>query len=616
MSRGARRAPRRLAVAAAALLAGALLLVAAASAQAGFKPKPSGAVPETKLFDLGVVDFDRDGRLDVFAINHTLPGAVLRNRGGWRWRDRLGQLGLSPTRAFPGMEAMFDPPPRFNKGTGLYAYLQRDTLKTPEVKKTKIQLRAVGTRVSGRVVFDPKRPYSAPTARGGRIEDTTRPDGSIVFDFSLAPGGEATIPASVLNFPVPVQTDLAAPHGLFMGSRALRAPGRSAAFELADRHGWAFADLNRDGRDDMLDVVGGMGALIDRPIYRGTVFDRVYLQEPSGRFAISPIKLDKDNCRGRDAAILDINADGRLDMFTSCEEDVAVAYIGQADGSWKREPIPGSRGAAYRWMQLDRDRRPELVVADRSVRVIARKDAGWRTLSRTPLRPWAPQRLSFEDPLVQDLAIGDFDGDGDADIFAASRKGNSLLVNRGGKLRAVKPQRRGLPGASGGASWVDTRNRGRLDLHTLPDGLYRAKGKRFKRTGRLGAKRAYVNAISNWADFDNDGRRDALFAHAAGRFAGKHEVKLRRNTGPSGRWLQVETPGGQLASEIVVRSKRLRRVGWSGESEGSHYSQGHPRTYFGLGKRAGKRAKVTVRWTSGGKTSKRVRTNRIVRLAP
>jgi hypothetical protein len=604
---------RFLGLAALPLLAVACL-AAAPGAQAGFAAKPLDPSPGTRLFDLGVVDYDSDGRLDIFAVNHALPGALLRNRGGWRWRDRIGEAGLSANAAYPGFEDMFAPPPA-SRGPGLYVFVQRDRIKLPEVRKTKIHLRADAVPIEGRLVFEPPRPHDPPSARNGTITER-RLDDRVVFEFSLQPGGEAVIPASVLNLPVPVRAELPRGAGLYMGARAVRAPGNAAAFELLDRHGWAFADIDGDGSADLLDVVGGLGNLINRPTFRGRIFDRVYLRRPGGRFVRSEIRLDKDNCRGRDAAAVDINADGLLDLFTSCEEAPAVAYMRQPDGSFRREVVPDSRGAAHRWVQLDRDRRPELVVADRSVRVLERGPGGWSRVSAAPLRPWASKRLSFEDPRVQNLAVGDFDGDGDADLFSASKRGNSLLVNRGGKLRAVKPQRKGLPRASGGASWVDVNNRGRLDLHTLPDGLYRAEGKRWRRTGRLGVGRSATNAIVNWADFDNDGRRDVLLAHGAGRFAANHRVKLRRNTGRSGRWLQVETPSGELGAEIVVRSKKRRLVGWSGDAEGSHYSQGHGRTYFGLGQRGGRRARVTVRWTGGGKTRRKVATNRIVRIAP
>src|SRR5262249_36497577 len=110
------------------------------------------------------------------------------------------------------------------------------------------------------------------------------------------------------------------------------------------------------------------------------------------------------------------------------------------------------------------------------------------------------------------LVVADFRGTGGLDVVCASETGKAAPLNGGpGRFSLVDPTSIGLPGASATASWVDYDNDGLVDLHAVPQGLFRQRRDHtFEATGLLALPpQKYMAAIVNWADFDNDGRRDA-----------------------------------------------------------------------------------------------------------
>ena len=54
--------------------------------------------------DLGVVDYEGDGDLDVFTTNHVTTQLLLANDGSGSFEDALTAAQLNQTPAFPGWE--------------------------------------------------------------------------------------------------------------------------------------------------------------------------------------------------------------------------------------------------------------------------------------------------------------------------------------------------------------------------------------------------------------------------------------------------------------------------------------------------------------------------------
>ena len=199
-------------------------------------------------------------------------------------------------------------------------------------------------------------------------------------------------------------------------------------------------------------------------------------------------------------------------------------------------------------------------------------------------------------------------------MYVSSLKGSTLLRLGNGRMRSQNPRRYGLPDASDAAAWVDADGDGRLDLHSVPGGLYRGHGAGFRQTGKLAGGGRYAHL--SWADFDNNGLREPVLARTDGEFTidsrgwwyGPHPLTRR----PHRPWLEVAVPGNWLTSRIVVKPNRgKRRIGWAGEAETSRFSQGHNRVYFTL-PRGARRADVSVRTADGTLHRVRVKRNHVV----
>ncbi|MGH1362451.1 MAG: FG-GAP-like repeat-containing protein [Calditrichia bacterium] len=123
---------------------------------------------------------------------------------------------------------------------------------------------------------------------------------------------------------------------------------------------------------------------------------------------------------------------------------------------------------------------------------------------------------------------GDYDNDGLTDVFVANinQQNNQLYRNLGnGSFESI------LSGAivndqgnSFGAAWVDYDNDGLLDLHVVndtqnPSFLYRNNGNGFDKitTGDIATDNVY-SLSSSWSDYDNDGDMDVFLANTSPNF--------------------------------------------------------------------------------------------------
>ena len=124
-------------------------------------------------------------------------------------------------------------------------------------------------------------------------------------------------------------------------------------------------------------------------------------------------------------------------------------------------------------------------------------------------------------------------------------------------------------------------------------------------------------AISNWADLDNDGARDVVIAlnenpslwrwwekpFKSPQDVFKWELLSYRNVGTDNHWLEVRLEGTSgnrqaIGASVTVVTPDGQQIMEVGSNEGSFFSQGHYRLYFGLGKEARAKA-VTIRWPDG-----------------
>lgn len=584
---------------------------AAANAR-GFVEQAGLEIPGKQLFDLGATDYDGDGFLDVFTTNHKFHSSLLHNDGGAGFTDTGGAAGFSQTAEFPGLERLRKP----EMGQqGVYLYVTDSGKdKLPGV----VHLRSQDATLGGRLIF---------TGEGLAVESSERADvdvdpgdDSSVVEFDLRPGAVVDIRVKPIDIPfsaefespppppppppVPLpipQPPLEPEVPVFVGTDAVQAASRQLLLTIRDRHGYAFVDVGGDAGLDVFAVSGGLGGSIGLPGYAGRVQDEL-LTGSGGTFAnASPNSgLIKGDCRGRAAAAVDFDADGLVDLFESCEGQRPQLYRQTSRGSFAQIASPKVVGQTYRWATIGTGSRPELLasVGRRGVQMLQLGEQGWRVLQTI--------RIDSRNGSVEQFALSDFDRDGDLDVFAVSGSGNTLLRNEGGRLRSVPVERFGIPDRSIAASFVDFDNDGDEDIHLVPQGLMRSTGAdRFRRTGQLRSGKANA-AVTSWPDLQNDGLRDVIVATGTSTFSKAKRTEVMRNDGPGGHWLEVDLVGTAgnaqaIGARVSVGSGKDRLYQWVGQNDDSHFSQGHYRTYFGLGKRSGA-DRLVVDWPDGTTT--------------
>ncbi len=609
--RGARIAGGLAALAVIVTAATVIASPVSAAAKGGFAERP---VPlhTGRLFDLGVSDYDQDGRQELFTTNHRFLGTFIESdlHGGWDGREV--PTHLSPSPLFPGFEDLLHPPKI--EAPGLYIYAQgsgrsgADPEKNPRIHIVANDIKGIpllpehasGTLKLRSPAVHVEKQQSADVTVEHRGKQT-------VIHFSVAEQGQIVI--KVIKADIPPDTFHIEGTPLlahtYVGAYKVPAPGPSFSVKLIDRHGIAWTDANRDGRLDAFIVRGGLGGgIVD---YVGALRDELLLAQPDGTFsnAYAGSGLFKGACRSRLTSSIDYDGDGLLDLFSSCKHATPKLYRALPSGKFGSRSkalarVP-SQGTYYRWVDLLGGRRPELVVASKE---------HVRVLQSRGLRHWrvAENVHTFNGTkLVYSITPGDFDRDGDTDLFVGANSGNTLLLNRHGSLHAVRPAKLGLPGHGSGASWVDYNDDGRLDLSSIPLGLYRQMPNgRFLRTGLLRNRLDSVWGINDWFDPNNDGYRDVVTA--VRRPGGDADVdgRLWMNQRKGKRWLEVDLhgrPGNPQGVGARVRVKAGGRVQteYVGESDGARFSQGHYRLYYGLNKTA-RIDRVTVLWSDGKRT--------------
>jgi hypothetical protein len=278
---------------------------------------------------------------------------------------------------------------------------------------------------------------------------------------------------------------------------------------------------------------------------------------------------------------------------------------------------------SFLWLDADLDDDTDLFWSDSRGFFLYKNESG----------TFSPTHLVSSRPTVK-LTMADYDNDGDLDIFSASPAGNVLFINTGKTFSAVAPFSLGLPEKSETANWVGYQNDGFLDLHTVPDGLYmqRKKGE-FISTSQLNITSSRLSPFRQsgarvaWFDVDNNGTRDLLIAteyriknrkwakwlakvtgsdQRLGGLWSFWETALFINKNAENHWLQVQVTGppgnreaiGALVTLQTANGKQLQQVGIA---DGSHYSQGHYRLYYGLGRHPGTLS-LRVDWPDGKST--------------
>ncbi|HWQ35602.1 MAG TPA: CRTAC1 family protein [Blastocatellia bacterium] len=292
----------------------------------------------------------------------------------------------------------------------------------------------------------------------------------------------------------------------------------------------------------------------------------------------------------------------------------------------------GYYGFGVAWFDLDDDGRLDLIVANDSTPNYVYRNRGDGTFEDVSYASGAALNEHGREQAHMGVAIGDYDGDGRADIHITnfSDDSNVLYHNDGGGnfTDVTFPAGLGevtIPFLGWGTNFFDYDNDGALDLlaangHVYPLAdtadwgtsyrqrllLFRNVKNRFREAGSGAGAALNVPRPARGSavgDFDNDGDPDILLNNI------DEAPTLLRNDGghKSGHWLTVRLIGNpkqkcprDAIGSVVFCTANGRRMRGEVASGRSYNSQSDLRVHFGFGA-AAKVDRLEVRW-AGGRT--------------
>lgn len=569
-------------------------------------------------YDLGAVDWNRDGYLDIFTTNHSSRQSLLTGNVDGTFTDELTRLGLDQVPSLPGLEDTGQAPNLSRPG--LYIYFVKSTLHFTHVAASD----------DGTVAGTVSLPIQFTIESDDGFHVTVDNSKSSVAKVSFETGKSGDLALRVTkSTPIYVNVrDSVSLQRIFVGADQVNPPSHSFTLFLKDRHGIAWSDQNDDG---VLDAFITRGALSGRIAeFRGDLNDQYFVSTADGRFLDISTELgfEKQDCPARQVAWVDANNDGLLDLYIACGRQVGgfweyvpsyfrtnrevapnLLFIQTEGGHFQesaaRFGLDFGVGGTFLWFDVDSDGDADLLWAS-ELEVALYRNTNGHFLHEIIL----PESTTIQ---VRKLAAADFDSDGDLDVFAAASLGSKLLLNESGALTAVEPDSYGLPSSARTAAWVDYDNDGRMELYTWPDGIYRQEQSgQFQQTGLLRMPSPYWPLIDPrvlWFDYDNDGDRDVIIAQ---RFFPQAIQKtfsqampfttvfLRNDISTDNNWFEMELRGRKgnreaIGASVTIVTDTGRHTAEVGQSESAHYSQGHYRLYFGLGKQDEPDA-IEIRW--------------------
>ena len=405
---------------------------------------------------------------------------------------------------------------------------------------------------------------------------------------------------------------------------------RGLVADTDDKHGAAWADCDGDGRFDLYVAVGTSERMPNR----------LFHQREDGRFddVAEAGGVADAWARGRAVSWFDWDGDSLPDLLVTnalreghrdrvfhnqggCRFRDVSAESGDLAGGWL------SQGGA--WADYDGDGDMDLFASGSWVPTpdgsrwqgsLLRNEGGGRFRDVTAEAGLRSER-------AVGMAWGDYDDDGDLDLFVArggspsAKTGprgrpNRLYRNRGDGTFELAEKALGaaVTRNSQDAVWADLDNDGDLDLYVVnarsaegpepnllyrnePDGLHDVAAE----VGAEGLDWGLPGAVAV-GDLDGDGFLDLVVTHGLASMGYDAPPEILRNGGNAGRWLRVAlvdaggSPvvfGARVEIETPDGRRQIRELAGV-----RRYSQDEPVAHFGLGGHE-EVALVRVRWPSG-----------------
>ncbi|MFT5928826.1 MAG: hypothetical protein ACI805_001954 [Candidatus Azotimanducaceae bacterium] len=306
------------------------------------------------------------------------------------------------------------------------------------------------------------------------------------------------------------------------------------------------------------------------------------------------IGLRIDGRWARQSNWIDFDNDGDLDLYAANRSGSNRLYV-NTDGmfnamSFRKGASDPRRTVGSCWFDMDHDGDLDIFLANQS----GDSDAMWRN-DITTFVDVAPE-LGMDETL-RDLsaggvgcAVGDYDNDGDFDLYVGTYGHNLLYRNEGNGQFTEVAEKMGVvdPDHTVGAAWGDYNNDGRLDLMVV--GYYRnAEGQIPRNKLYLNNGNGFTNVLEagslldagdhgvTWIDYDNDGDLDLSITDGYGSVGGHHLFRNELTRKQRSRQLQIlvldsEGHFTQSGAEVRLYNKKGELQGARIVSTGGGYN--------------------------------------------
>ncbi len=391
-----------------------------------------------------------------------------------------------------------------------------------------------------------------------------------------------------------------------------------------DKHGSAWIDYNNDGKLDLSITKGARGGS-----GLGMKMDLLYENLGGGQFADHGEAAGVTNAwgRGRSMAWADIDHDGNLDLLDVNLKTDLVLYRNNGDGTFTditaQAGLVGLQYVEGAFADYDNDGFPDIFCTS-SVLRDAPNDLLLRNNGNGTFTNVTTQAGILPVTGGRALAWGDYDNDGDLDLFL-SRGTDELFHqilyrNNGNGTFTDVSDAAGLGAMTNNraAAWGDFDNDGYLDLYEVdsgldpvgkgPNSLYRNNGNGTF-TNVAAATGVEARAVSRgrgsaWGDYDNDGFLDLFVTNGEDNTDFNTGPQfLYHNSGNGNHWLKIKLVGTTsnrqgLGAKVTFRARRLTQFRELNGADGHFYGQGAAPLHFGVGP-VTMISRIMVEWPSG-----------------
>ena len=315
----------------------------------------------------------------------------------------------------------------------------------------------------------------------------------------------------------------------------------------------SWVDMNNDGNLDLYIS------------HDNGINNSLYINNGDGTFTKeTQLNIVNDQAYTRDHAWVDINNDGWLDLFLGNDgqsiQQNDFLYISNQQGSFNQVTIgdivnDNARTQGFSFGDYDNDGYLDIFISYHTINKLYHNNGNGtftpitNTIASQPSISWSSGWIDYDNDLNLDLFIhGNFG--------SASR----LLKNNGdGTFTALTndPLVTTIVHNNGGQTWGDYDNDGDLDVFVsdfFKNQLYSNNGN--------GTFTAVTNEIvtndsvaesfgATWSDFDKDGDLDLLVPNAFGNFPNYFYINTFQNMGNENHWVNIKCTGKQSNNSAI-----------------------------------------------------------------